>query len=69
MTARTAVLLDERDRKLGKVMVPETVFVIEHRGDVFVRTAEGVRLTRDGVGVAVVFRQTEVFVRDRLAPA
>jgi hypothetical protein len=68
MVARTAVLLGERDEKVGKTAVPDTTFVICHQGDYFVRTAEGMRLTRGGVGVAAVFRLTEVFVRDRLDP-
>lgn len=68
MATRAAVLIDERDRKLGKTMVPETVMVIKHNDLVFVRTGEGIRLTRDGVGMGAVFRETEVYVRARLDP-
>lgn len=64
---RTAVLVDERDRRLGKVAVPETVFVIRHGGAVFVRSERGVRLSGGGIGV--VFEETEVYVRERLEPA
>lgn len=69
MAARAAVLFDERDNKIGKVMVRETTFIIKHNGAFFVRTSDGIRLTRDGVGMGAVFRQTEVFVRERLEPA
>ena len=65
---RTAVLLDDSDVKLGKVAVQETTFVIRHGGSYFVRTAEGVRLTRAGCGVGVVFRETQIFIRERLEP-
>lgn len=67
MTARAIVLVDESDRKIGKTVVPETVFVIRHGESMFVRTAEGVRLRGGGIGI--VFRATEVFVRERLDPA
>lgn len=63
---RTVVLLDEIDRRLGTTEVPETVFVIQHAERFFVRTEKGVRL--GGGGIGVVFRETEVYVRERLAP-
>lgn len=66
MTTRTAVLIDERDRQVGKTSVPEAVFIIRHGEALYVRTARGVRLSGGGIGV--VFEQTEVFVRDRLDP-
>lgn len=61
---RAAVLINEADVKLGKTDVPEATFVIRHGGATFVRTAEGVRLSGRGIGVA--FRQTEVYIRERL---
>lgn len=61
---RTAVLLDERDRKVGKTAVPETVFVIKHGGALYVRTEKGVRLPGGGIGVCFIV--TEPYVRERL---
>lgn len=63
---RTAVLVDERDRQIGKTSVPETTFVIKHADAIFIRTPKGVRLSGGGIGV--VFEQTEVYVRERLEP-
>lgn len=65
---KTAVLVDEVDRRIGKLQVPETCFVIQHADATFVRTEKYVRLyprQRAG-GVAVIFEQTEPFVRGRL---
>lgn len=67
MKTRAAILIDERDRHIGKTMVPETVFVIQHGESLFVRTEKGVRLSGGGIGV--VFIETEPFVRQRLDPA
>lgn len=67
MAARVAVLLDERDNKIGTVTVPDTISVIRHKGAIFVRTAKGLRLSGGGIGVA--FIATEVYVRDQLQPA
>lgn len=64
---RTGILVDESDRRLGSVRVPETIFVVKHGDDLFVRTGEGIRL--GGGGIGVIFRATEVFVRERLDPA
>lgn len=64
---RAAILFDERDRKLGKVMISETVFVIRHRDSIFVRTEKGVRLPGGGIGA--VFIETEPMVREKLEPA
>lgn len=69
MTIRAAVLFDEKGVKLGRVMVPETVFVISHAGDTYVRTGEAIRLVKNGVGLGAVFRATEVYVREKLGPA
>ena len=64
---RAAVLIDERDRQLGKTMVPETTFVIKHRDSFFFRTEKGLRLSGGGIGV--VFIETEPLVREKLEPA
>lgn len=64
---RTAILVDEQDRRLGSTSVPETVFVIRHKDSIFVRTPRGVRLSGGGIGV--VFEATEVYERDNLGPA
>lgn len=63
---RVAVLIDERDRRLGKLQVSESCFVIRHNDAVFVRTAKAVKLHHSHRVTAVVFEQTEVYVRDRL---
>lgn len=69
MTIRAAILVDLDDSRLGRVMVPDTTFVIRHNGSTFVRTDEGIRVTRQPGGhVAAIFRQTEIYVRDRLEP-
>lgn len=63
---RTAVLIDERDRRIGKLTVGEACFVIQHRDATFIRTEKAVRLHHSHRALAVVFEQTEVYVRDRL---
>lgn len=65
---RIAILLNEKDVRLGRCSVQESTFIIQYGDEFFYRTTEGVRLTRDGVGIGVVFRQTEVYVRERLDP-
>lgn len=64
---RAAVLFDDRERKLGHVMVPETTFVIQHRDRFFFRTDKGVRLIGGGVGAQ--FLEMEPLVRDKMEPA
>lgn len=64
---RAAVLFDERDRKLGKTMVVDACFVIQHRERFFFRTDQGVRLP--GGGVAARFIEIDPLVRDKLEPA
>ena len=64
---RTAILYDDRDRLLGKTMVPEHTFVIRHKDSIFVRTDEGVRLSGGGIGVR--FIESDPLVRDKLEPA
>ena len=66
MASRVAVLIGERDEKLGKTVVPDVAMVIEHNGDLFVRTTEGIRLSKIGTGVGAVFRLTDAYVRPRL---
>lgn len=61
---RTAVLIDERDRRLGRCAVPELTFIIRHKEALFVRTDNGVRLPSGGIGV--IFEETDVMVRERL---
>lgn len=66
---RTAVLIDERDRRVGKLPVADSCFVIRHQGSYFVRTDKGVRLHHSHRALAVVFEQTDVYVRDKVEPA
>lgn len=67
MTTRTAVLVDDRDNRIGSTPVPEATFIIRHGDDLFVRTDKGVRLSGGGIGV--VFLLTEPAVRGTLKPA
>lgn len=64
---RTAVLIDDRDKRLGRVRVPDLTFVVQHQGEIFVRTDRGIRLSGGGIGV--IFQLTDPLVRDRLDPA
>jgi len=63
---RVAVLVDEADRRLGKLTVAPSCFVIRHQDATFVRTDKVVRLHHSHRALAVVFEQTEVYVRARL---
>lgn len=62
--ARTAVLVDERDQKLGTCIVPENAFVIQHADRIFIRQGQGVRLSGGGIGA--VFIEQEPLLRERL---
>lgn len=61
-----AVLIDERDRRLGKLMVASTCRIIRHADATFVRTDKSVRLHHSHRALAVVFEQTEIFIRNKL---
>lgn len=61
-----AVLIDEQDRRLGKIMVAPTCRIIRHAGATFVRTDKAVRLHHSHRALAVIFEQTEIFIRDKL---
>lgn len=61
-----AVLIDDTDRRLGKLQVPPSCHVIRYGGATFVRTPKGVKLHHSHRAIAVVFDQTEVYVRERL---
>lgn len=63
---KPAVLIDERDRRIGKLMVHETCFVIRHKTAIFIRTPKAVRLHHSHRSMAIVFEETEVYVRDKL---
>ncbi len=65
---KIAVLIDERDRRLGKLQVPDACFVVRHDGATFVRTQRAIKLHHAHRAFAVVFEQTEVYVRERLEP-
>ena len=64
-----AVLIDERDRRIGKLMVPPSCHVVCHQEVVYVRTGRGVKLHPSHRAIAVVFEETEVYHRARLDPA
>lgn len=63
---KTAVLIDERDRRVGKTQVPESCFVIRHSNATFIRTGKAVRLRPSTNAMAVVFEQCDVYIRERL---
>lgn len=64
---RAAILFDERDRKLGRTMVTDVTFVIQHQERFFFRTDQGVRLPGGGVGAR--FIELDPLIRDKLEPA
>lgn len=63
---RTAVLVGERDERLGSVSVPEATMLIEHGGALYYRTATAIRLSGGGVGI--IFSYVEPLVREKLCP-
>lgn len=65
---RVAVLVDEMDRRLGKLTVGPSCFVISYQDATFVRTEKAVRLHHSHRALAVVFEQTEVHARKQLEP-
>lgn len=64
-----AVLIDEKDRRIGKLMVPPSCNVICHHEVIYVRTGRGVKLNPAHRAIAVVFEETEVYHRAKLDPA
>lgn len=65
---RRAILIDERDRRLGTVDVPDATLVIRHRESIFVRTARAVKLRPNDRAFLPVFEEVEVYVRERINP-
>lgn len=65
---RIAVLVDESDTRLGKLTVAPSCFVIRYQDRTFVRTDKAVKLHHSHRATAVVFEETEPFVRTRLEP-
>jgi hypothetical protein len=63
---RVAVLIDEKDNRIGKLTVPDACFVIRHKEATFYRTDKTVRLHHSHRSTAVAFEETQPFVRDRL---
>jgi hypothetical protein len=63
---RAAILFDERDQKIGKTMVADTTFVIQHQKRFFFRTDQGIRLPGGGVGAR--FIEMDPLVRNKLEP-
>lgn len=63
-----AVLVDERDRRIGTTNVSSACFVISHGDSTFVRTDKGVRLRPADRALAIIFEETEIYVRNRLDP-
>lgn len=66
MAVRTAVLVDDKDKRLGAAQVPDSTHLISHNGTVYIRTPEGIRLGGNGIGV--IFRYVEPLVRNQLRP-
>jgi hypothetical protein len=65
---RLAVLINERDVRLGAVNISDATAVIRHGGSIFVRTGKTVKLRPNHRMLALVFEQTEIYVRDKLEP-
>jgi hypothetical protein len=65
---RRALLINERDVRLGTVDVSPAIFVIRYGGATFVRTGEAVKLRLAHRATVDVFAQAEVYVRDKLEP-
>lgn len=65
---QTVVLIDERDRRVGRLTVTPNCHVICHEDRYFVRTAKGVKLHHSHRAIAVIFEETEVYHRQRLDP-
>lgn len=63
---QTAVLIDERDRQIGTARVNEACWIIQHDDRLFVRTMKGLRLHHANRGLAVIFEETEPYVRNHL---
>lgn len=65
---RVAVLVDERDNRIGKAVVSNATIIILHQDRLFVRTDKTVRPNPRVNVMAVVFEETEPFVRNQLEP-
>ena len=60
------ILIDERDQRLGRLMVPPACFIVQHGGAFFVRTQKRIRPIPAISTLATVFDQTEPYVRPKL---
>jgi len=65
---RRAVLINERDVRLGTLDVGPATLVVRHGGSTFVRTGETIRLKPAHRALVDVFVETEVYVRNNLEP-
>lgn len=61
---RTAILIDDRDRRLGGCVVNDATHLIQHDDGLFIRTDKGVRLSGGGIGV--IFEYAEPIIRTKL---
>ena len=68
MSSQIAVLIDERDNRLGRLTVTSACQVICHEDRYFVRTAKGMKLHHSHRAIAVIFEETELYHRRRLDP-
>lgn len=68
MSSQIAVLIDERDQRIGRVAVTAHCHVICHEDRYFVRTSKGVKLHHSHRAIAVVFEETEIYHRKRIDP-
>lgn len=64
---RVAILVDEKDRRLGRAVVAESTMIISHKESLFIRSGLMVKISANGL--AAEFRYIEPAVRDRLDPA
>ena len=65
---RRAVLINERDVRLGTLDVTPATSVVRYGGAIFVRTGQTIRLRPAHRALVDVFAETEVYVREKLEP-
>jgi hypothetical protein len=68
MAIETAIIVDDRDERLGTLQVGPACFVLNYDGRYFYRTDKRKRLMMHGTATGVVFEETEVWIRARLNP-
>jgi hypothetical protein len=65
---RRAVLINDRDVRLGTLDVAPATTVVRYGGATFVRTGQSVKLRPAHRALVDVFVETELYVREKLEP-